>query len=102
MTVPYWQGDKVVPFKTLLTIVRTYLHPEAAENAPELLVRRADMADRYPEMETFKEELRRVGLGDTEGLRPGALFHAAPFEEETDEAFARRLWGDLYPDEPLT
>jgi hypothetical protein len=101
MTGPYWQGDNDVPFKTLLTIVRTYCHPEAAEDAYETLIRRAGKSDKYPEMVTFKDELRRVILGDTHGLPAGALGQAAAYEDGSQEKFARRLWGDLYPGEPV-
>jgi hypothetical protein len=52
-------------------------------------------------MRLFKDELRRVLTGDTEGLHPDAIFTAACYGDGTDEAFTRRLWRQLYPGEPV-
>lgn len=96
----YWRLDSDAPFAALLRIVDTYCHPEAGgEESYEELIDLARHTDEFEEMRRFKEELRRALLGD----RPpeNALYVAAQFGDGSDEAFLRRLWHDLYPNEPL-
>jgi hypothetical protein len=51
-------------------------------------------------MAVFKADLRQA-LRDP-GLLPGdELFEAVEYADGSDEAFLRRLWRDLYGDEPL-
>lgn len=95
----YWLKDHSAPFATLLRYVDTYCNPEADEDAYDDLKALASRTDEEEDMPTFKEELRRALLGD----RPpeNALYVAAQFGDGSDEAFLRRLWHDLYPNEPV-
>lgn len=97
----YWLDDPDAPFRTLLCVVGTYCHPEAGPDAHGDLVRLARTRPDDTEMRVFKDELRRVLTGDTEGLHPDAMFTAACYGDGTDHAFARRLWQQLYPGEPV-
>jgi hypothetical protein len=49
----------------------------------------------------FKNELRRLLSGDLDQLPKGSLGTAAEFDDSSDEAFLRRLWRELYGDEPV-
>lgn len=50
----------------------------------------------------FKDEFRRLLSGELDQLPKGALGMAAESEDGSDEAFLRRLWHELYGDEPVT
>jgi hypothetical protein len=50
-------------------------------------------------MRVFKEELRQA-LADPGQLPEGELDNAVEFTDEDEAAFLRRLWRDLYGDEP--
>jgi len=103
VTEERWVTDPDRPFATLLSYARTYLHPEVYNDAIEdlrHLTRRPD--DRQdPDTLRFKAELRRVIVGDTDGLPDGALSEAAEYDDGSQDAFARRLWLELFPDDPL-
>jgi hypothetical protein len=47
----------------------------------------------------FKEELGEA-LDDPSRLPDDELFKAVEFDDGSNEAFLRRLWRDLYGDEP--
>lgn len=99
MTDRFWQDNPDAPFGTLLSMIEAHCHPEADEDAyPALkrLVRRADV----PKVPRFKEQLIEA-VRDPERLPKGALFRAAEYSDGSAERFLARLWGDLYPDEPL-
>ncbi|MQA84217.1 MAG: hypothetical protein GEV03_06240 [Streptosporangiales bacterium] len=96
---PYWQDDPEAPFATLLRIVESHCHPETDEDAYSALRRRADRDD-DAEMQVFKEELRQA-VRDPALIPEDALFTAAEFGDGSDETFLRRLWRDLYGDEPV-
>ena len=55
----------------------------------------------HDDMRIFKQELRRLLLGDLDNLSPGALWTAAEYGDGSDEKFLRRLWRDLYVNEPI-
>lgn len=98
----YWRDKLGAPFETLLRTVDLYCHPEAGDYAYEDLKRRAQSAAADDvEMRQFRSELSRLLQGDREGLKPFALATAAEYDDGTDDAFLRRLWTDLYPDEPV-
>jgi hypothetical protein len=59
------------------------------------LARRGD----DPQMAAFKAELRQA-LADPDQLPEGELEDAVEYREQSDEQFLRRLWRDLYGDEP--
>jgi hypothetical protein len=85
------------PFATLIRISMTYLHPEADDL--ESLQELAKGSDR-PEMRTFKAELRQaIALPDQ--VPGGEFFSHVEYEDGSTEAFLRRLWRDLYGDEPV-
>jgi hypothetical protein len=52
------------------------------------------------QMAVFKAELRQA-LADPGQLPAGELDDAVEYGEESDEKFLRRLWRDLYGDEPV-
>jgi hypothetical protein len=49
----------------------------------------------------LKNEFRRLLSGELDQLPEGALGTAAEYEDGSDEAFLRRLWHELYGDEPV-
>jgi hypothetical protein len=93
----YWERHPDAPFATLICVATTYLDPENYH--PEALQQWAGR-EGDPEMQVFKAELRQALLDP--GLLPGdELFEAVEYGDGSDEAFLRRLWRDLYGDEPL-
>lgn len=92
----YWQRYPDGPFATLIRVAATYLHPEADDL--ESLQRLAKRED-DEEMRAFKAELRETvnGLGEVPG---GELSRHVQYEDGSPGAFLRRLWRDLYGDEP--
>jgi hypothetical protein len=94
----YWKRQPDGPFATLIRISTTYLHPEADDL--ESLQELAKRGDR-PEMRTFKAELRQAIAHP--GQIPGdELFSHIVYDDGSPQAFLRRLWQDLYGDEPVT
>ncbi len=51
-------------------------------------------------MQVFKSELRQA-LADPSQLPEDELSEAVEYTDGSDEAFLRRLWRDLYGDEPI-
>jgi hypothetical protein len=101
MSAFYWERHPDGPFATLIGVATTYCSPDAYDGAYEDLVGRA----RWPEADDdeiriFKAELRRA-LADPSQLPEGELDDAVEYSEEGDEKFLRRLWRDLYGDEPI-
>jgi hypothetical protein len=92
----YWERHPDGPFVTLIEVATTYLDPENYDlEALQQLARRDD----DPEMQVFKDELRQA-LADP-GVLPGdELFESVEYADGSDEAFLRRLWRELYGDEP--
>lgn len=91
------------PFATLTSYVATYFNPETQPAAVDRLrsaVHRP-IEDQHIDTRTFVEELRRVLSGDTELLSENALFDVTHYYDRTDEAFLKRVWGELFPEEPL-
>jgi hypothetical protein len=97
MAVPfYWERHPDGLFATLICVAMTYLDPENyhPEALQQLARREGD-----PEMQVFKAELRQA-VQDP-GLLPGDVLFEAVEYGDGSEAFLRRLWRDLYGDEPL-
>ncbi|HUC21618.1 MAG TPA: hypothetical protein VMA73_02835 [Streptosporangiaceae bacterium] len=94
----YWKRHPDRPFATPIRITTTYLHPEADDF--ESLQRLAKREDR-PEMRVFKAELRQA-ITHPDQLPSDELFDHVQYDDGSDEAFLRRLWRDLYGDEPVT
>lgn len=98
-----WVRDRDEPFGTLLSYCRTYLHPEIYYDNFETLKYACSLPEEEQNVDTkqFKVELRRVAAGDREGLPDGALSKAAEYDDGSEEKFVRRLWTEVFPDEPL-
>jgi hypothetical protein len=54
-----------------------------------------------PEMRVFKAELRQA-ITHPDRLPGDELSSHVQYDDGSDEAFLRRLWRDLYGDEPVT
>ena len=93
----YWKRHPDGPFATLIRIATTYLHPEADDL--ESLQQLAERKDR-PEMRVFKAELRQA-IAHPDQLPGDELFRHVQYDDGSDEKFLRRLWRDLYGDEPV-
>jgi hypothetical protein len=93
----YWTRHPDGPFATLIRISTTYLHPEAddLESLQRLAKREND-----PEMRIFKAELREA-IKDPDQVPSDELSKHVEYEDGSPEAFLRRLWRDLYGDEPV-
>jgi hypothetical protein len=97
----YWAKNPEGPFATLIAVAATYCHPEAYDGAYQDLVDRAHSAEPDDEeIRTFKTELREA-LADPGRLPGDELFKAVDYGDGSDERFLRRLWDDLYGDEPI-
>ena len=92
--------DPNSPFAFFLTVIDTYLHPESAYDVGDLAewLREGEPQE---EIIRFKNEFRRLLSGDLDKLPDYALFTAAEFDDGSDEVFLRRLWHELYGDEPV-
>jgi hypothetical protein len=93
----YWERHPDGPFATLIAVATTYLHPENYHL--DSLIRLAKRDDNE-EIRMFKAELREA-LRDPSKLPDDELSDSVEYSEGSDEAFLRRLWHDLYGDEPL-
>ena len=96
MAAFHWERHPGGPFVTLIAVAATYLDPENYD--PDSLNKRARHAD-DPQMQAFKAELREA-LRDPRQLPAGELSESVQYDDGSDEAFLRRLWHDLYGDEP--
>lgn len=94
----YWKRHPGGPFATLIKVTTTYLHPEAGD-LESLQERARDDAD-DPEMRVFKDELRQAITSPGQVPR-GELFSHVVYDDGSPEEFLRRLWRDLYGDEPV-
>jgi hypothetical protein len=98
-TGKYWRDDPNAPFAQLLGAVETYCHPEAYDEAYDDLIGRARSPVGDEGIQRFKEQLI-AALRDVYAVPEDALYEAAQYDDGADMAFLRRLWHDLYPDEP--
>jgi hypothetical protein len=97
----YWARKPRPPFATLITMAATYSHPEAYDGAYQDLIDRARSEEPGDEeIRIFKHELREA-LADPARLPDDELFKSVDYGDGSDQAFLRRLWRDLYGDEPL-
>jgi hypothetical protein len=92
--------DPNSPFAFFLTVINTYLHPESAYDVDDLTEWLRDGEPRE-EIIRFRDEFRHLLTGDLDKLPSHALSTAAEYDDGSDEAFLRRLWRDLYGDEPV-
>ena len=93
----YWERHPDGPFVTLIAVAATYLHPENydLDSLKELAKREGD-----GKMQVFKSELREA-LRDPSQLPGDELWESVEYNDGSNEAFLRRLWRELYGDEPL-
>ena len=93
----YWERHPDGPFATLIAVATTYLHPENydLDSLKEFAKR-----EEVEEMQVFKSELREA-IRDPSQLPGDELWDSVEYSDGSDEAFLRRLWHDLYGDEPV-
>ena len=96
MTGFYWEPHPDGPFATLIAGSATYCSPDAEDY--QRLKRLAGREDDQ-RMRVFKEGLWQA-LASPGELPKGELENAVEFTDENEAAFLRRLWRDLYDDEP--
>lgn len=95
---PYWQDEPDAPYATFLSMVESYCHPEADDDAYDALKRRVKRTD-VEDVRVFKRELSEL-IVNPSVLPKYALDTAAGHDDGSDERFLARLWKDLYPEEP--
>jgi hypothetical protein len=96
----YWARNPQGPFATLIGVAATYCHPEAYDDAyADLIARARSAAPEDEEIRVFQQELREA-LADPGRLPDDELSKAVEYGDGSSEAFLRRLWHDLYGDEP--
>jgi hypothetical protein len=96
----YWAKNPQGPFATLIALTAAYCHPEAYDDAyADLTARARSAAPDDEQIRVFKAELREA-LADPSRLPDDELFKAVEFDDGSNQAFLRRLWHDLYGDEP--
>lgn len=99
MSQPFWRANPNAPFATLIRIARNYCHPETDEDAyGDLKLLAQSKSDE--EMNIFKRELHQAILRPSD-IPEDELYEAVQFADGSDERFLRRLWRDLYPEEPV-
>ena len=96
----YWERHPGGPFATLIAVATTYLDPENYDlgSLKTLAMREDDQ-----EMRVFKSELREA-IRDPRQLPGDELFESvedSDGSDGSDEAFLRRLWRQLFGDEPV-
>jgi hypothetical protein len=97
MVVFYWNRHPDGPFATLIRVTTNYLNPESYDlDSLQQLARRED----DEEMRVFKSELRRA-IEDPGQVPLEELSEHVEYDDGSPEAFLRRLWRDLYGEEPL-
>lgn len=93
----YWNDHPDGPFATLIRVATTYLHPESDDlDSLQLLAKRENDL----EMRLFKAELREA-IRHPDKLPCDELSEHVQYDDGSDEAFLRRLWRELYGNEPL-
>ena len=98
----YWERHPDGPFATLIAVAATYCSPDAYDGAYDDLISRARAPDPGDEeIRAFKAELQQA-LADPGQLPGDELFDAVDYGDGSDEAFLRRLWHDLYGDQPCS
>lgn len=100
MTRRYWQDNPDAPFAILLDVVETYCHPEAYDEAYDDLKEIVHLPERDPIFDRFKQQLA-AAIADPGQVPVGALFRAAVYDDGSAYRFLTRLWGDVYPYEPV-
>lgn len=100
MNQAYWARNPQGPFAILIMVAATYCHPEAYDGAyADLIARVKSAAPEDEQIRVFREELREA-LADPSRLPADELSNAVEYDDGSSEKFLRRLWRDLYGDEP--
>jgi hypothetical protein len=99
ITAGYWRKNPEAPFYELLSTVNSYCHPESGDM--EELAEIIKLPETGEWRIRFKEEHRMALLDPSQIPHPKALSRAAGYDDGNDLRFLRRLWRDLYPDEPV-
>jgi len=99
--VDYWKDDPDAPFAVLLETVNVYCHPENMDwDGLRDLIAHPAKYNAEEDVARFKRELHEL-LTDPDKIPRAALSDAAGYGDGTPERFLRRLWRELYPDEPV-
>jgi hypothetical protein len=99
MNALYWERHPEGAFATLIRVAATYCHPEQDPDAYDALKRLASRKG-DEEMRIFKAELRQA-IEDPSRLPGDELSREVQYDDGSAEKFLRRLWRDLYGDEPI-
>ena len=95
-----WAGQAaILAAWASFAVAATYCSPDADAEDYERLKRLARHEDDR-RMPVFKAELRQA-LANPGQLPTGELDNAVEYNDESEETFLRRLWRDLYGDEPI-
>lgn len=93
-----------LPFATLVNVIASYCDPNVADSGvyDEFVAAARDpgppAGPAFPDLRVFREELRRA-LGG-EWYPRAAVSQESGHAEGGPDAFLRRLWNDIWPDEP--
>lgn len=98
-----WVRNRDKPFGTLISFAGTYFTPENTPSSVERLHRAVHrpIEDQNIDTRTFVKELRQALSGDTAGLPKDALFDVTHYADGDDETFLKRIWEEIFPEEPL-
>ena len=100
MNQAYWARNPQGPFATLIAVAATYCHPEAYDGPMRTSLARArSAAPDDEEIRVFRDELREA-LADPVGCPMTSCSRPSDYGDGSNQAFLRRLWRDLYGDEP--
>lgn len=100
MALFYWNKHPDGPFVTLIRISTVYCHPEIADDDSYDALKVRSKRENDPEMQVFKQELREA-IRDPNQLPGNELSRNVQYDDGSPEKFLRRLWHDLYGDEPV-
>jgi hypothetical protein len=100
MSALYWERHPDGDFATLIRVAATYCHPEQDPDAYDDLKYLASRKD-DEEMQRFKAELRQA-IEDPSRLPDNELYREVQYDDGSADRFLRRLWRDLYGDEPIS
>lgn len=101
------QDHPELPFATLVRVIATYCHPEVLENDESPYDALAAAArdpgpppsPAFSGLRIFKVELRRALSG--EWYPRHDVSRESGHDEGSPDAFLRRVWQVVYPDEPV-
>lgn len=96
------------PFDALLRVLHCYYtdpDPDPEGNYGDRAILKRHLAlpaeQQTPILRGVKPDLTKVLTGDTDGMPKGGIYRRAPYWEPDDLSFARALWTDLFPHDPV-